>query len=85
VADPGGRTVMVDAGGPVLATGGSGDVLTGVVAALAAGNDPFIAAWAGALLHGLAGDSLAEWMGDRGVVAGDLLKAIPLVIREAAR
>jgi NAD(P)H-hydrate epimerase len=85
VADPDGRTVMVDAGGPVLATGGSGDVLTGIVAALAAGNDAFTAAWAGALLHGLAGDTLAEWMGDRGVVAGDLLKAIPLVIREADR
>lgn len=85
VAGPGGRTVMVDAGGPVLATGGSGDVLTGVVAALATNNDVFTAAWAGALLHGLAGDTLAEWMGDRGVVAGDLLKAIPLVIREASR
>lgn len=85
VAGPDGRTVMVDAGGPVLATGGSGDVLTGVVAALAANNDAFTAAWAGALLHGLAGDTLAEWMGDRGVVAGDLLKAIPLVIRQAAQ
>jgi NAD(P)H-hydrate epimerase len=85
VADPGGRTVMVDAGGPVLATAGSGDVLTGIVAALAAVNDAFTAAWAGALVHGLAGDTLAEWMGDRGVVAGDLLKALPLVIHEAHR
>ncbi len=85
VARPEGHAVMVDAGGPVLATGGTGDVLTGVVAALAAVNDPFTAAWAGACLHGLAGDTLAEWMGDRGVVAGDLLKALPLVIRETQK
>ncbi len=83
VARPDGRAALVDAGGPVLATGGSGDVLTGVIAALAAVTDPFTAAWAGACLHGLAGETLAEWMGDRGVVAGDLLKALPLVIRQA--
>lgn len=84
VARPDGHAVMVDAGGPVLATGGSGDVLTGVIAALAAGMDPFTAAWAGACLHGLAGDTLAERMGDRGVVAGDLLNALPRVILQAA-
>ena len=83
VAGPDGRAVLVNAGGPVLATGGSGDVLTGVIAALTALIEPFSAAWAGALLHGLAGDTLAEWMGDRGVLAGDLLKALPLVIRQA--
>ncbi|HEX2179423.1 MAG TPA: NAD(P)H-hydrate dehydratase [Actinomycetota bacterium] len=83
VAEPGGMAVMVDAGGPILATGGSGDVLTGVIAALAAGVDPFKAAWGGALLHGLAGETLAQWMGNRGAVAGDLLKALPLVIHEA--
>ena len=83
VARPDGRAVLVDAGGPVLATGGSGDVLTGVIAALAAVTDPFTAAWAGACLHGLAGETLAEWMGDRGVLAGDLLRALPLVIRQA--
>lgn len=84
VARPDGHAVMVDAGGPVLATGGSGDVLTGVIAALATGTDAFTAAWAGATLHGLAGDTLAEWMGDRGVVAGDLLKALPLVIHQVS-
>ncbi|MEX0789936.1 MAG: NAD(P)H-hydrate dehydratase, partial [Actinomycetota bacterium] len=85
VARPDGYTVMVDAGGPVLATGGSGDVLTGVIAALATGMNPFTAAWAGACLHGLAGDKLAEWMGERGVVAGDLLDALPRVIFLAGR
>lgn len=85
VARPDGSAVMVDAGGPVLATGGSGDVLTGVIAALATGTDAFTAAWAGACLHGLAGDTLAEWMGSRGVVAGDLLKALPLVIHQVSQ
>lgn len=82
VARPDGRAVLVDAGGPVLATAGTGDVLTGVIAALCTHNDPFTAAWAGACLHGMAGETLAEWMGDRGVVAGDLLRALPLVIHE---
>lgn len=84
VARPDGHAVMVDAGGPVLATGGSGDVLTGVIAALATRVDAFTAAWAGACLHGLAGETLAEWMGDRGVVAGDLLKALPLVLHQTS-
>lgn len=84
VAAPDGRAVMVDAGGPVLATAGTGDVLTGVVAALACRTEPFTAAWAGALLHGLAGDTLAEWMGPQGPVASDLLKVLPLVIGRAA-
>lgn len=85
VAGPDGDAVMVDAGGPVLATGGTGDVLTGVIAALATRIDPFTATWAGACLHGAAGDMLAEWMGDSGVVASDLLKALPLVQREARK
>lgn len=83
VARPDGEAVLVNAGGPVLATGGSGDVLTGVIAALAAVVEPFPAAWAGACLHGLAGEALAEELGDRGVLAGDLLRALPRVIRRA--
>ena len=47
-------------------------------------SNSFTSAWAGACLHGLAGDTLAEWMGDRGVVAGDLLKALPLVIHQVS-
>ncbi|HEX2054024.1 MAG TPA: NAD(P)H-hydrate dehydratase [Actinomycetota bacterium] len=83
VAAPDGRVVVVNAGGPVLATGGSGDVLTGVIAALVPLLDPFDAAWAGSCLHGLAGEMLARERGDRGVVAGDLLKALPLALRQA--
>ncbi len=80
VANPQGEAVLVGRGGPVLATGGTGDVLTGVIAALATSNDPFKAAWGGAYLHGAAGEVLAESVGDRGVIAGDLLDVIPHVI-----
>jgi ADP-dependent NAD(P)H-hydrate dehydratase / NAD(P)H-hydrate epimerase len=80
VAKPDGEAMLVRSGGPVLATGGTGDVLTGVIAALAAGQDPFAAAWAGAYIHGAAGHLLAARVGDRGVIAGDLLDVLPEVI-----
>lgn len=87
VAAPGGRVVVVPAGGPELATAGTGDVLTGVVAALAAGGaDPFDAAWAGAYLHGEAG-ALAARGATSGVLAGDVADALPrarLALRRAA-
>lgn len=73
VGAPGRRPVVVDAGGPALATGGTGDVLTGVIAALRAqGLDAFDAACAGALLHALAGDA-AALDGARGLRASDLM------------
>lgn len=82
VAGPGGDTVVVPTGGPALATGGTGDVLTGVVAALlASGIDPLAAAGAGAWIHGTAGDEVAAARGVRGAAAGDLLEALPHVLR----
>lgn len=78
VAAPDGRVVVVPAGGPELATAGTGDVLTGVVAALiAAGTDPFDAAWCGAYLHGEAGAIAAGLRADVGVVAWDVAEALP--------
>ena len=80
VASPSGEAVVITTGGPALATGGTGDVLTGVTAALvAAGAGPFAAAWAAAWLHGRAGDLLGARTGPRGVVAGDL----PVAVAEA--
>jgi len=68
-------------GGPELATGGSGDVLTGVIAALIAqGVAPAMAARAGVYVHGRAGDELAAKHGTRGVVSSDLPPAIARVI-----
>ncbi len=64
-------------GGPMLATAGSGDVLTGIVGAfLARGLAPFEALQAGAFVHGLAG----ELAGD-GCIASDIAQAIPEALR----
>ncbi|HTR51787.1 MAG TPA: NAD(P)H-hydrate dehydratase [Kofleriaceae bacterium] len=72
-------------GGPELATGGSGDVLTGVIAALIAqGVAPALAARAGVHVHGRAGDELAARHGTRGVVSSDLPPAIAGVISRLA-
>ncbi len=65
-------------GGPALATAGSGDVLTGVVAALVGqGHEPGEAARAAVYLHGLAGDLAAARIGPVGVTASDVLDSIP--------
>ena len=78
VSDPSGRAVVCATGGSELATAGTGDVLSGVVATfLAQGLEPFDAAWAAAHVHGLAGSVAGEAAGGRGVVATDVAAAIP--------
>jgi NAD(P)H-hydrate epimerase len=63
----------IDAGNPGMATGGMGDVLSGVIAALMAQGLPaFQAATAGALLHSAAGDAAARVGGERGLLPSDL-------------
>jgi NAD(P)H-hydrate repair Nnr-like enzyme with NAD(P)H-hydrate dehydratase domain len=77
VAEPDGRATVNPTGGPYLASGGTGDVLTGTIAALLArGLRPADAAMVGAYVHGLAGRLAAEEIGD-GVVASDLLPRLP--------
>ena len=77
VADPDGRAAICLAGGSALATAGTGDVLTGIVGAfLARGVPPFEAAAAAAFVHG----SAAGRSGHTGLVAGDLVGAIPSVL-----
>jgi NAD(P)H-hydrate epimerase len=77
VASPGEGVLVSDSGTPALATAGSGDVLTGIVAAfLAKGVDARLAAAAAAFAHGRA----AEWERERGLVASDLIGTLPDVL-----
>jgi hydroxyethylthiazole kinase-like uncharacterized protein yjeF len=83
VAAPDGRLWIGPAGTAALATGGTGDVLTGVIAGLAAqGLSPLDAAIAGVYVHGRAGERLAENVGDAGALAGDLPPLLPHILRD---
>lgn len=67
-----------ETGNPGLATAGSGDVLTGIIAGLVGqGVAPFEAAKLGVFLHGLAGDYATEDRGQHGVIASDVIEHIP--------
>jgi NAD(P)H-hydrate epimerase len=82
VADPQGLVSLNPTGNPALASGGTGDVLTGFIGGfLAQGLDPWDAARLGVFLHGLAADYLAAASG-RGLIAGDLLAIFPEVLTE---
>jgi len=72
------RRAVNTTGNPGMATGGSGDVLTGLIAALVCqGLEPFDAARLGAHLHGLAGDIAADELGQVSMIAGDLVAFLP--------
>jgi ADP-dependent NAD(P)H-hydrate dehydratase len=69
-------------GNPGMATGGTGDVLTGLIAALLGqGLEPFAAAQLGVYLHGLAGDLAQEDFGQVSLIASDLLTYLPQAFR----
>ena len=77
VCAPGGLPWLIAAGNPGMATGGMGDVLTGVIAALRAqGFAAEHAAACGALLHAVAGDTAARTSGERGLLPGDLIDVL---------
>lgn len=78
------RTAAVNStGNPALATGGTGDVLTGLVAAFRAqGMSSFEASIAAVYIQGLAGDIGRQKFGIRGLIAGDLLNYIPLILKK---
>jgi ADP-dependent NAD(P)H-hydrate dehydratase / NAD(P)H-hydrate epimerase len=82
IAAPSGQTRVVVQGPPQLASAGTGDVLSGIIAALLAkGLEPFEAAYAGAWIHAEAGRLGAE-TDPQGILAGDLVELLPEVIAD---
>lgn len=79
---PDGTIYINTSGNPGMATAGTGDVLTGIIASfIAQGLTPEQAAVAGVFLHGKAGDRVASGMGEHGLIAGDIIEEIPYVIK----
>lgn len=83
IAEPSGAIYINPTGNPGMATGGTGDILTGIIAGLIAQRlDISSAVRFGVFLHGLAGDLAAKEKGEAGMIAGDLLDMIAEAIRE---
>jgi NAD(P)H-hydrate epimerase len=82
IGAPDGRVFINPTGNPGMASGGSGDALTGMVGAfLARGLDALVAVQAGCFLHGRAGDLAAAARGEEGLIAGDIVEAIADALR----
>jgi NAD(P)H-hydrate epimerase len=85
VVTDGRRTYINDTGNPGMATGGTGDVLTGLTAAMIAqGLAPFEASCLAVRVHGRAGDLAAQRLGQPALIASDLLDHLPAAIQEFA-
>ena len=82
IAAPDGRAWINSSGNPGMASGGMGDVLTGVIGGLLAqGHSPENACRLGVFLHGYAGDMAAEEKGETGILAHDLIERLPNGLR----
>lgn len=83
IALPDGEVYINISGNSGMSTGGSGDVLTGIIAGLLCqGVDCAKAAYFGVLVHGLAGDAIAKHVGQRSLMASDIIDGLPLVLNE---
>lgn len=83
IAAPDGRLLVSPFANPGLASAGTGDVLCGAIAGLRAqGLSAFDAAGLGVYLHGLAGEIVRQNLGDAGMLASDLLPALPVAIKQ---
>ncbi len=82
ILHPGKVPLIIPRGDPGMATAGSGDVLTGVIAAfLAQGATPYVAASLGVYIHGIAGEFAAEEKTSHCVVASDIIDYLPKVLK----
>jgi NAD(P)H-hydrate epimerase len=86
VAAPDGRVAVSPVSNPALGTGGTGDVLSGVIASLLAQGVPtWEAACLGVYLHAAAGERIRDRIGDAGLLASDLVAELPLARRDLTR
>jgi len=85
-ASPNSKTYVNNTGNPGMASGGTGDILTGIIASLLGqGIAPFKAASLGVYVHGLAGDLAKKEKGETSLVATDLLNKLPLAFKKIAK
>ena len=81
IGEPGGQVYLNPTGNSGMASGGVGDVLTGIIVSfLAQKCEPLTAALMGVYIHGLAGDFAAADFGERAMVASDMVAALPDVL-----
>jgi len=91
VVHPDGEAWVNTTGNPGMSTGGTGDILTGMTAAMIAQsharnlNGAMAAVCAAVHLHGLAGDVMRETVGEHSMVATDLLRGLPAAFRRAQK
>jgi NAD(P)H-hydrate epimerase len=83
IATPKGEVFINPTGNPGMASGGTGDVLTGMIGGLICqGYDILPSLQMSVYLHGLAGDSVAQELGEKSLIATDMIKKIPTLLRE---
>lgn len=82
IAAPSGKIYLNTTGNEAMATAGSGDMLSGMIAAfLANGTEPEKAVVAAVCLHGAAGDKAAKELGKRGVLTTDMIETLPFIFK----
>jgi ADP-dependent NAD(P)H-hydrate dehydratase / NAD(P)H-hydrate epimerase len=87
IAEPDGKVWINTTGNPGMATGGTGDILTGITAGLMAQYpvNRLRAVLGGVYLHGLAGDIMRERLGEQSLIATDLLQGLPEAIHRVRK
>ncbi len=83
VVSPAGKVIISPFANPLLASAGTGDILSGMISGfIAQGVNNFDAAILGVYIHGLAGEMVKDKIGDAGMLASDLLPILPIIIKQ---